>query len=37
MACALVGVDASHYSAPDQGALAGMPFETQATLLSRRL
>lgn len=28
MAAALVGVDASRYSAPDQGAIAGMLFET---------
>ncbi len=28
MAAALVGVDASRYSAPDQGAVAGMLFET---------
>jgi len=28
MAAALIGVDASRYSAPDQGAIAGMLFET---------
>jgi len=32
MAAALVGVDASRYSAPDQGAIAGMLFETFALM-----